>query len=440
MLETLEPGVNHDAEWKKLIHLWGSDFRTKTTNEKFYAFWEELGEALSQVKKRLKSLNQIPSELPAEIILRNPHSVPLDNVLVELRLRFEQGRFKDPPGLLLEDKEVLSQCENIQYYQDSSIRECLLVFHASPGAGEILKGKLLPKATLKPPVHTFLLNGSEIQIKTPGVEISLSANTGGDIRSLVFKGISETPLIQYLHPVYFDNIAYSNDYYSGWSQLCDEKGVVFHDTSPAQFLPDHSLYRIRIPVFFKQPFRDGFVLKRYNVYLNQPRVDMVNRFFMPFVSPTYFRTGIITLNPAAFNLETLGYSTTNGGKGFEHFRLKGKRVEHGRFPTQMCSSTSCLGATEGWLAVGDSEKGLAILTDKSRHYSIPMLEFKEIKSSWLLRIYNSIAESDDTGRISLLGHNEIGFTLMGYGTSLEPVRREASVFHHPVIAFQASGS
>ncbi|MBN2144126.1 MAG: hypothetical protein JW774_05830, partial [Candidatus Aureabacteria bacterium] len=227
---------------------------------------------------------------------------------------------------------------------------------------------------------------------------------------------------------------YSNDYFSGWSQLCNSRGQIFHDTVPTTFRPDPNHYTLRIPLYFRHAFLDGWILKRYDVYLNHPRLDLTIRFFLPDVSPLFLRTGIVTLNPEAFDGKKLHYSTVNGGKEIETFALKGKKISHTRFQNQICSATSCLGSTEGWVALHDDTNGLAVITPKYRLYSVPMVDYEDIKNKWLCRLYHSIAESDDTGRIFIRGLNEIRFTFMGFSSSqIEDVRKKAYHINHPSI-------
>lgn len=430
LLENLSSSALKSEDWKKTIHLWGSDFRTKATNEKFYSFSEEYGAAMESVEGRLHYFSE-PKTARGDFILTNPFKTDMIQMPVELRITLQKGIFKESPGLEWEGKEIACQCEDMQFYQDQSLREVTLVFNATLLSKESAVVRLLPKSSIKAIPSTVCLNGAEISIKTPSVELVLNTFTGADIRSLSYPSVYDKPFVQYLHPVYFDNIAFSNDYYSGWTQLCDDNGRIFYDTGATRFSPDSGMFKIRVPLFFRHAFKEGFLIKRYNVYLHQPRVDLVNHFFFPYVTPFFLRTGIITVNPEAFDLETLIYSTVNGGKEVESFSLKGRQVQHSQSPTQICSATSCLGATEGWVSVQDQDKGLAVMSPKDRFYSAPMVDFRQIKSSWLLRLYHSMAETDDTGHIAMTGHHEIPLSYKGFKTKdFNQMRQDAFWLNH----------
>ena len=430
MLEHLSSQSLPSEEWKKIVHLWGSDFRTKATNEKFYSFSEAYGAALEAVEKKI-TVFSLPKTKQGDFILTNPFKKEMKHTPLELSLTLKKGVFMEPPALEWNGKEIPCQCEDVHYYQDHSLRNVTFIFNATIHAGESVAVRLLPKSSIKAVPSTVFLNGTEITVKTPSVELVLSTLTGADIRSLTYPAVHEKPFVQYLHPVYFDNIAFGNDYFSGWAQLCDDHGRIYNDTFPTRFSPDPGMFKIRVPLFFRQSIKDGFLIKRYNVYLHQPRVDLVNHFFFPYVNPFFLRTGIITLNPEAFDLDTLSYSTVNGGKEVESFRLRGKVVQHTHSPTQMCSATSCLGATEGWVSVQDQEKGLAVMSAKHQLYSAPLVDFREIKSSWLLRLYHSLAETDDTGRIAMTGHHEMSLSYRGFKSSdFNEVREDAFWLNH----------
>lgn len=425
-----------DELLKDLIHLFGSDFRTKTTTEKFYDFWNNSGEVSHKIKtKQIPIVNSHISDIPIITVFNNSQT-ELVNHVVEVNLRFKKAKYKTPFMAVLNNEVLMSQCEDIEFYQDLSIRQFLFVFVINIKPFEQLCIELHPNTSPNSSKYTLKVNGHEINIKTENVELSLNTNTGADIRSLIFPKILNTPLIKYLPPVYFDNISYSNDYYSGWTQLCAHDKEIFNDTKPTIFKPDQNYFTVRIPVHFKHNFLSGFIKKRYNIYFNHNRVDLINHFYFPNIAPVYLRTGITTINPEAFDISNLSYSTVNGGILPETFYLKGKKVSHTMFPSQQCSATSCLGATEGWTAIHDDDKTLFLYSDKAQMYSIPMIDFEEIKHTYLLRIHHSIAESDDTGSVRFLGHNKIKIIYEGVKGNPEQTLKTADYYKSSLIIEQ----
>ena len=168
-------------------------------------------------------------------------------------------------------------------------------------------------------------------------------------------------------------------------------------------------YPVRIPVYFQMDLPFGKCWKTIYVYTHVPRVDVSFRFTFFDLNPVFFRSAITTFNPEAFDLDTLSFSTINGTDNVEKFFLKGHTIGHNRSIVPHSSGTTCLGATEGWIDVSDKDKALSIITDKSSLYSVPMVEFKEIGSRYLLRVHNSLSESDDTGRVLWRGQDEMTF-------------------------------
>jgi hypothetical protein len=374
------------------------------------------------------------------LLVRNLSTSDLSNEIAEKRLRFPPGRFHGTPGLSRNGVSLPCQCEDASYYRDGSLRECRMVFPVSLEAGDGFRAQILSDVAPRPREVTVRLNGPEVSVATPRVRLELNLNTGADIRSLEFPGIHPVPLVKYLPPVYFDNIAYSNDYYSGWSQMCTRDGTIFHDTIPTRFLPDPNLFSIRVPVHFLHPFQNGFIRKTYHVYIDHPRVDLVNRFYFPEVTPYFLRTAITTFNPEAFCPEHLAYSTVQGGALPETFMLKSRVVDHTRFPGTRCSAASCLGSAGGWIAVHDRQKGLALLSDRTRCYSVPMVEYEEIRNRWLLRLYHSMAETDDTGSVTFRGHNEIRFSYLGFRGGIQNIVPAARTLSGALWVHQAGGA
>ena len=136
--------------------------------------------------------------------------------------------------------------------------------------------------------------------------------------------------------------------------------------------------------------------------------------------------GIVTINPQSFLQRFLHFATVNGSLDEERFYVRGKKIGHQEPVGAFSSARSCLGATEGWIDVADDQKGIMIATDKSELYSVPMIEYEEVKKSYLMRVYHSLSESDETGKILWRGHASVAFSLIGHGASCADARRAAN--------------
>ena len=105
----------------------------------------------------------------------------------------------------------------------------------------------------------------------------------------------------------------------------------------------------------------------------------------------------ITINPKIFLRKNLFYATKNGGKKLEYFSLYNNGdFNHGDRVNNIVSSKNCLGATDGKIIIGDKTKFLEINLDRSFSAIMPMIQYKKIKNNYLLRIFFSASETDDT--------------------------------------------
>jgi len=185
-------------------------------------------------------------------------------------------------------------------------------------------------------------------------------------------------------------------------------------------------FPVRIPIRCRIESPLGQLWKTFYVYRDEPRLDVQYHFRLKDFRPLSFRLGILTINPEAFDLDTLRYSTVNGGYTPETFYLRGRKVIQDEPISLSVSAHHCLGATEGWVDISDDEKGVAVVTNKSQLYSIPLLHYEEIDSSYFLRVYTSIGEADDTCDIFWRGHNKINVTYFGHGKDLSKVQEESA--------------
>lgn len=413
---------NNNAHWRDLNELWGSDLRTKTTDEKHYSGRAKIGEVSRLLDAKLQNV-YTHFEPKYDFILINQFSEDWEYEPYELDVSFEPGDRFGQIGVEIDGTQVPAQCERIELYRDGSIRRVKLVICPYIKSGYAVEGKIVQLGDLKEESYRRF-SGNNVKIKTGSVQLALAASTGADIRELRFSNVTEQPLIGYLPPVYYDHIGHSSDYYSGGIQLCDSFGTTYNDTVPTVItMPQNTdRFPIRIPVTAELKFGPGICWKTYYIYRDFPRVDLAYRFYFQDLSPIFWRLGIVTCNPEAFDQKSLRFSTVNGSHDVEHFAASGKRIKHNEPVGSLASARTCLGATEGWVDISDNEKGITIATDKSTLYSVPMVEYEEIKKSYLMRVYHSVSESDETGRIHWRGHNTIPFSFFGHNGDLNSVR------------------
>ena len=272
--------------------------------------------------------------------------------------------------------------------------------------------KELLTQTVQPRVEQ---KGRLIHIETGNLKVSLNTRRGLAIESVIFKGISDLPLIGTLPHGYYDDISLGADYYTGHtiieipgsSKITDLENALL--TLPGANSVSDEFITIKGAVNTHL----GTIYKEVKVHLSEMRLDISYRFDLAESLPSAtFRTGIITFMPAAFDQDTLFFSTHNGGKNAELHKLKGHRVSHGEPASAMVSAKHCLGATEGWVVIGDKAKKIKIYSDKSKLYNVPMVDYREVKhGGYFLRLLHSIGEIDDTAKCVSRQRRDITFTI-----------------------------
>ena len=263
------------------------------------------------------------------------------------------------------------------------------------------------KSSVKKDTYRTEQEGHFFSVETNQLMIRLNCRRGGAIDALYFKGLSEKPLICTLPHGYYDDIALGADYYSGHSIVEIPGNRKITDLNPATpvikdgVIGDHPCLLIKVAV----PSELGEVSKTYYIYPDRQRVDLHYQFDWPEVPLGTFRTGIITLNPEAFNRETLYYGTYNGGFEAETFLLKGRTVSHDEPASALVSSQQVLGATEGWVEIGDSRKSIIVHADRNVSAVMPMINYCETDDTFFCRLLWSVKEIDETCKSGALAAN-----------------------------------
>ncbi|MCB1195714.1 hypothetical protein KDK77_05980 [bacterium] len=441
-LSGIESDALRETLLRKINESWGSDLRTKTTDEKHYSNKRTLGEVSHILEK---STQEIYAHFPPEydFILINPLNGNWNYEPYCLDLMFKPGEKKGSVVFELDGTLVTAQIEEFELYKDGSYRRIKAVLMPFIASGNAAQGRIRcidTERPIYPDLRTYI--GDKLRIETAEVNLLLSASTGADIRHLTFPTLSPHPLIGYLPPVYYDHIGHSNDYYSGGLVIGDSFGKMYNDTTPTVlYVPEDSAsYPIRIPVRSEINLGIGICWKEYFIYQNIPRIDLNYRFYFNDLHPSFFRVGITTLNPESFAKDTLRFSTVNGYQSIETFFPQGKGIHHTNPVGTLSSARTSLGATEGWIDISDDKKGITIASDKAMLFSVPLIEFEEIKKSYLFRIYHSISESDETGRGHFRGHTSISFSYFGHKNNLEQTRTAVTHMSHGLICIPSSSA
>lgn len=337
-------------EFKEVLcELWGSDFRTNTIDEKFARFQNRLGWLKIETEKLLGNHTE-----------RTP-----------LLAWVYGGNFAAP-----QDHPAL--------------------FH-EPAAQ--VTGSAVSKGARGPRIDTGTVVAEFIE------------NKGYALKSLSFPGVCKEALIGTLPHGYYEDIGLGADFFSGHFIHTSREGRKTTDLNAS--VAEIKEYGDKVVVNVKTSLDIGTIWKTYELSRSAPEVKITLKLKVNGLVASSLRAGIFTLVPSAFDKETLWFETVNGGAGSERFYLKGHALTHDEPVSQSVSASSCLGATDGWVKIGDCNKTIEIQTDKSRLFSVPMLNYKELtdENSFFLRVYHSLGEFDDTAWWVWRGYNEAAFTL-----------------------------
>lgn len=400
-----------DEIFYDLSLLWGSDYRTKTTESKVSEFYYLLGKLQQQLseKERL-TLGRYPIRDDFAVINPNREAWK-DGASFEFEVNFnKQELYENRFEIELEGRKAIYQLDDVEHFRDGSIRRCKLII-MFPGieAGQVLQGRFIRHEGETPQG----IGEKGFRIKTGTVDVQFSRTKKGTIEKLYFPGISSTHAIGLIPHGFYDDIRHSLDLFSGHTIIRDRSLRQITDLDNSDMLLSDTPCRLRIPVRSKISGSFGELWKVFYIYQYENRVDIEYNFRFKDLNPIFFRTGILTFNPEFFTSGSLAYSTVNGGSE-ENYPLRGKSFDQSEQISLDISANGCLGATNGWVDFHDDRKGILVYHDNSELYGIPMLTYKEIGSSSLLRLQHAISETDDTGSIFWRGHSRFKMSIFGY--------------------------
>ena len=233
-------------------------------------------------------------------------------------------------------------------------------------------------------------NSKNYLIKNKNIEVILDSKKGFSIKKYVNKNLSSKALFGWLPQGEIDYIDHDVDYFSG--HFTQTNGKV---KNTCLNLLNKMYFEDKNSLLIKGKTNNISFLKSIELKKNELHLG-VN---IKKVPTGVVRLFYITLNSKNFNKKKLFYSCKNGTKKMEKFSINhSKNFNHGNRVSDSVSSTTCLGVTDGIFCIGDSKKILKIYIDKKINPILPMVEFFNNKKNYLLRVYFSAMETDDTSK------------------------------------------
>jgi len=408
-LESLEEKTTLDHQFRsKLIDSWASDFRTHTTDSKNHDFSVLTNTLNFDIDERLDDIKNTKfNNISSDLIFYNPSDTDWNDLPYEIKLSFKSGYIQNSFKIFSENKELPSQLENKKFYKDGSLRSCHLIFEPN------IKSKSFITITLEN--YDNSKNDDIVysnSVSTNNVELSLIPARGASINQLIFPKISDQSLIGFLEHGTFDDTHLSPDFFSGHTVSFDRNGNKTTDLIKTQISMQYHDNSIRTKLFSKLKLPFGNMIKEFFIYKNSPMIDLKYTFYFKDFRPGSFRTPIFTLNPNSFEKDELSYSLHNGGD-LESYNMSGELITQDESTDPRFSNSGCHGATNCFIDLGDTKKGITIFSDKSKWYSVPLVNYRELSNDYFARISNSFMELDDTSMAWWKGRKKLEFSLLG---------------------------
>ena len=401
--------------YSKLVDCWGSDYRTHTDEKKFHLFNKKINSLNDELNLTLSKHQTTNSPKPHnDITIHNPNNHDWNNFPLEIELFLKPGMFNNLFEIHMNNNKIKSQIENIHRYRDGSLRSALVV----------LAPKIPKKSSIKLQIKNSTKTLTNIKKFSPKNELSnkncdVSFSNTGAITYLKFKN-HKTPLITTKSSEV--KIKSFQKLLSTQLYVKDFLGKTYTDNKKIKFNLENDCNPIRKKISYDVDLAFGKMSKSYMIYENIPQIDIKYIFTFKNFKPSIFRINLLNLSSKNFN-SSLSYSTHNGGT-LESFQIKDP-INHNVSTNPKISTSNCLGTTNCFLDIGDKNYGISIFSDKSKWYSVPLINSKNSKIS----IIPTTCEMDDTTMTWWKGRKEISFSIFGRKNNLsQMVKNSESIF------------
>ncbi len=230
-----------------------------------------------------------------------------------------------------------------------------------------------------------------LTIQTDGVICTLNKTKGLTAKEVVFKNLSDKPLLGSLPHGYYDDISLGADFFSFHSIIERPGRHKCTNLKKANYTTE--IFDDRIVISDRQRDTDIEFFKELSIFGDH--IEIYVKIVLPERSYAIVHPMNITFIPDYFDKDSLSFSTHNGGD-LETFHLRDLEVNHAESLSALISAKHGLGATEGIIIVGDRNRKLLIEHDRELSALIPSVFYKPVDGSFFLRIQYSAQEIDDT--------------------------------------------
>jgi len=239
--------------------------------------------------------------------------------------------------------------------------------------------------------------GRFLKLENDLVQVVLNCRRGLAIDSFVLKKISDKSLLGTLPHGYYQDIALGADYYSGHLVLETPGQPKITDLSAVE--PKMGCAEDGESVVVEGEVSTPLGLIRKRIWVNaEGQLGIEYKLEWEEMPPGALRLAHITLNPEAFNPESLFFESHDGGFLPERFSVGAKRIEHGRSVSFLVSASNAMGMTNGEFCLGDEERAVKLRTHPDQASVVAQVTFIPVAGSFFYRASFSASELDETCR------------------------------------------
>ncbi len=252
--------------------------------------------------------------------------------------------------------------------------------------------------------------GRFLVVETPQFHLALNCGRGLSIQSFgpgtyipaQAGAPAKNGFIGTLAHGFFDDIEFGADFYSGHFVGEPATSPKITDLTKCEpvisFVPETGLVHITADIETTL----GMIQKTIEFELNSHRITVSYQgISFPLANGT-FRCGHITLNPQAFDPESLYFQAKNGGHTPDWHALWDRTtvisLDHGAPVSRLVSASTGLGLTDGVLEFGDAANYIKLSMDRIDAAGIGLITAKPVSDSFFVRAAITLGESDETVR------------------------------------------
>ncbi len=263
--------------------------------------------------------------------------------------------------------------------------------------------------------------GATVKVSTGEVSIEFLRESGMAIGALVFPGVCEAPVLG-THVAGSSGRSFPmKNYFSGHVVVAEPDSTVTTDLFP---VTDFDITEDVDKVTVSAEMRLGLstVTKTYRIFKNIPKVELSVRIRSRELRASSLRTGNFTLLPEAFDRGSLWLETVNGGLAPERTGLEGLHIPPSGNSMAVPSNgpaTWCLGATDGWVRVGDKKVTVEVSTLRGSIHTVPVVCYLEPRTgpdegAFVMRLSHTTGGVASGSTHTLSGLNEAAFSITAW--------------------------